>query len=187
MSLQRHVEFACQTRAFSQKFVRAVQRNRRAESRPDPTPVETQIRQNPGASISRRLPWPRTEARISGADVVGQRFKKLGQLFVDCLVGDHRCYNGSHARVAVGTPDGGNSLGRGERKFRGEIVAGGAALADHLRGGKGGAKVLVLHTARLRAGCAAGEKHFKRDLIVNSPPVERAMRMRMGTDQAWYQ
>src|SRR5258708_19345329 len=95
MGLVWDVVFACQTRAFSQKFVRAVQRNGRAESRPDPTSVEIPFRQNPGASIDCRLPWRRTETRISGPDVVGYRFQNPGQRFVDCLVAAHPSSNAS--------------------------------------------------------------------------------------------
>src|SRR5258707_462795 len=57
MSLERHVTFVCQMRAFGQKFVRAMQRNGRAESRPDPTPVEIPVCQNLSACVDRRRPW----------------------------------------------------------------------------------------------------------------------------------
>ncbi len=94
----------------------------------------------------------------------------------------HRRHHGAHAGIAIGLGAGGQArLARGG-KLEGEIVAGGAALQQHLGGTDIGGKVLVLLLARAPDPGCGGQQQLQGPAIPH-PLGEIAVAVGMAVDQ----
>ena len=181
MRLQHRVVFLGERRGADDQRVGAEQRNGRRDAEPHLLAVERPaVQRGPhraehevGAAVRRR------HRRLQ---VLRQRVEQAGDRLVEGDVGDHRREHGAHAGVEIGLPDRGQFLGRGERHPIGQVVAGGAALQQHLDRAEIGVEILVLERLAVPHLAAAGEQQLERP-AVGTTFQEIAQAVGVGIDQ----
>jgi hypothetical protein len=134
----------------------------------------------------------RREGRLGGrqaqfGDALLQRRRQClhqtGDRFVEAAVGDHRGDHRAHADIGVGLGDLRQPVGRRQRPFEGEVIAGRAALHHHLHGTELGREILVLGIA------VAGDPGCRRQQQFEGPAVAHplgqvAVAVGVGIDEA---
>ena len=97
-----------------------------------------------------------------------QRIHQTGDRLVKAAIGDHRRHDRAHADIGIGLARQCQSFGGGQWPFEREVIAGGAALHDHLDRAELGRQVLVL------GGAVAGDPRRRAQQQFESPAVAHA-------------
>ena len=130
--VQADAEFARQLGAAAHEFVAAMVRDGRRDRGPDQLAIEAPVRQHVAHGREARLVGRQPQP----LDLLLQRRRKHVEQARDRLVegevGDHRRHDRAHAGVGVGLGAGAEALGGRLRELDGQVVAGGAALHQHL-------------------------------------------------------
>ena len=183
MAVQPDVELARQRGALAHEVVGAVVRNGRRDRGADRRAVERpalhRLAHRGERRVARRKPQP--------LDLLlqcrRQRIEQAGNRLVEAELGDHRRQHGAHAGIGVGAAAGIQPLHARQRKLDGEVVAGGAALQQHLDRADIGAEILVLERAAAGDPGPGGEQQFERPAVAHALG-QIAVAVHVGVDQS---
>ena len=112
-----------------------------------------------------------------------QRIEQARNGLVETELGDHRRQHGAHAGIRVGAPAGVEPFDARQRKLDGEVVAGGAALQQHLDRADVGAEILVLERAAAGDPGPGGEQQLERPAVAHALG-QIAVAVHVGVDQS---
>ena len=96
----------------------------------------------------------------------------------------HRRHHCAHAGVGIGLGAGGEAFGRWLRELDRQVVAGRAALHQHLQGADVGGQILVLGGAVAADPRCSGEQEFERPAVAHTF-AEVSVAVRVGIDEPW--
>ena len=154
MGVDADIELRRQVAAGNHELVAAMQRDCRRHRGPHHGSVAVPSVQDGPHPLDRLLPGRQAERRHRGPQMRRQRVHQARDRLVQRHVGHHRRDDGAHAGLRIGFGNRRDAfLGR-QRKFDEQVVAGGAALQQHLGGTDRRRDALLLdalHTATYAA------------------------------------
>ena len=115
-----------------------------------------------------------------------QRLHQTGDRFVKAAIGDHRRDDRAHADIGVSLARQCQPFGGRQWPLEGEVIAGGAALHDHLDRAELGREILVLGGAVAGDPRRRAQQQFERPAVAH-PFGEVAVAVRMGVDETGMQ
>ncbi len=183
MAVQPDIELARQIGAAEDEPVRAMVRDRRRDRRAHQVAVERPAGERGADRRQGRL--GRRQAQFGDPRLQRRRHRldQAGDRLVEAAVGDHRRHHRAHADIGIGLSGERQTLGGRQRPFERKIIAGGAALHDHLDGAELGRQVTVVEAAVAGDPGRRGQQQFERPAVAHSLG-EVAVAMGMGVDEA---
>jgi hypothetical protein len=111
-----------------------------------------------------------------------QRLDQAGDRLVKAAIGDHRRDDRAHSDIGVGLPRQCQPFGGRQWPLEGQVIAGGAALHDHLDRAELGGKIFVLGGAVSGDPRRCAQQQFERPAVAHSFR-EVAVAVRVGVDE----
>ena len=185
VGLQGQAVFVGEVGAAAQKFVRAVERDGGRDAEAD---LVAGVRPAAGCLTDRC----QGGFRRGGSHCLGDRsqlrregVQKPRDRLVEGAIGDHRGNYRAHADIGVGPRDVREGLGTWDRQHRRQVVAGGAAFAQHLHRRQQGGQIAIAGGAGAVDPRPGVQQQFQRHAVADTFR-QAAVAVGMGVHQAWY-
>ena len=145
--VQADAVLACEPGAGPHELVAAMVRDGWSNGGPHQLSIETPARQDRPHGGEARLVGRHAQPLDLLLQGRGKHIEKARDRLVEGDIGDHGRHHGAHAGICIGLGAGPETFGRRLRELHRQVVAGGAALHQHLERADVRAQVLVLGRA----------------------------------------